>query len=50
MYLIATDILTDLCGLDPEDAITSVVHTATTLTRAVLREDPAPGTHAVAKR
>ena len=42
--------LTDLCGLDPEDAITSVVHTATTLTRAVLREDPAPGTHAVAKR
>lgn len=26
--------LTDLHGLDPEDAITSIVHTATTLTRA----------------
>jgi AcrR family transcriptional regulator len=30
--------LTDLDGLDPEDAITSVVHTATTLTRAALLE------------
>jgi AcrR family transcriptional regulator len=28
--------MTDLCGLDPEDAITSVVHTATALTRAML--------------
>lgn len=28
--------LTDLGGLDPEDAIASVVHTATTLTRAAL--------------
>jgi AcrR family transcriptional regulator len=28
--------LTDLHGLDPEDAITSIVHTATTLTRAAL--------------
>ena len=28
--------LTDLCGLDPEAAIASVVHTATTLTRAAL--------------
>jgi AcrR family transcriptional regulator len=26
--------LTDACGLDPEDAIASIVHTATTLTRA----------------
>jgi AcrR family transcriptional regulator len=30
--------LTDLYGLDPEDAIASVVHTATTLTRAALRD------------
>lgn len=30
--------LTDLCGLDPEDAIASAVHTATTLTRAALYE------------
>jgi AcrR family transcriptional regulator len=30
--------LTDLYGLDPEDAITSAVHTATTLTRAALTE------------
>jgi AcrR family transcriptional regulator len=30
--------LTDLYGLDPEAAIASVVHTATTLTRAALRE------------
>ncbi len=29
--------LTDLCGLSPEDAIASAVHTATTLTRAALR-------------
>ena len=28
--------LTDLCGLAPEEAIASVVHTATTLTRAAL--------------
>jgi AcrR family transcriptional regulator len=28
--------LTDLCQLDPEDAIASAVHTATTLTRAAL--------------
>ena len=28
--------LTDLCGLEPEAAITSAVHTATTLTRAAL--------------
>jgi AcrR family transcriptional regulator len=31
--------LTDLNGLDPEQAITSLVHTATTLTRAALRDD-----------
>jgi len=31
--------LTDLCGLDPEAAIASAIHTATTLTRAALRED-----------
>jgi AcrR family transcriptional regulator len=30
--------LTDLYGLDPETAITSIVHTATTLTRAALRD------------
>ncbi|MGW7529689.1 TetR/AcrR family transcriptional regulator [Streptomyces sp. NPDC054783] len=35
--------LTDLYGLDPEDAIASVVHTATTLTRAVVREHTAAG-------
>lgn len=28
--------LTDLCGLGPDDAIASIVHTATTLTRAAL--------------
>jgi len=28
--------LTDACGLDPEEAIASTVHTATTLTRAAL--------------
>jgi AcrR family transcriptional regulator len=30
--------LTDLYGLGPEDAIASIVHTATTLTRAALRD------------
>lgn len=35
--------LTDLNGLDPEDAIASIVHTATTLTRAALRDTPATG-------
>jgi AcrR family transcriptional regulator len=34
--------LTDLHGLGPEDAITSIVHTATTLTRAALREGQPP--------
>ncbi|GAB2701533.1 TetR/AcrR family transcriptional regulator [Kitasatospora kifunensis] len=29
--------LTDLCGLDPEEAIASVVHTATTLARAAVQ-------------
>jgi AcrR family transcriptional regulator len=33
--------LTDLCGLAPEDAITSAVHTATALTRAALRDSAA---------
>jgi len=33
--------LTDLCRLEPEDAIASAVHTATTLTRAALRENSA---------
>jgi AcrR family transcriptional regulator len=33
--------LTDLHGLSPEEAIESIVHTAATLTRAALREDPA---------
>ena len=32
--------LTDLYGLDPETAIASIRHTATTLTRAALRENP----------
>jgi AcrR family transcriptional regulator len=31
--------LTDLYRLDPEDAIASIVHTATTLTRAALRDE-----------
>lgn len=35
--------LTDLCGLDPEDAISSAVHTASTLTRAALREHTTAG-------
>jgi AcrR family transcriptional regulator len=34
--------LTDLCGLDPEDAIASAVHTAATLTRAALLEQALP--------
>jgi AcrR family transcriptional regulator len=33
--------LTDLHGLSPEEAIESIVHTATTLTRAALRDNPA---------
>ena len=33
--------LTDLCGLEPEAAIASAVHTATSLTRAALPEAPA---------
>jgi AcrR family transcriptional regulator len=33
--------LIDLHGLDPQDAIPSIVHTATTLTRAALRDHPA---------
>jgi AcrR family transcriptional regulator len=32
--------LTDLHGLDPEEAIPSIVHTATTLTRAALADQP----------
>jgi AcrR family transcriptional regulator len=33
--------LTDLHGLSPEEAIASIVHTATALTRAALRDEPA---------
>jgi AcrR family transcriptional regulator len=33
-------ILTDLCGLSPEDAIASAVHTARTLTQAATGEKP----------
>jgi hypothetical protein len=33
--------LTDLCGLEPEAAIASAVHTATTLTRAALQPNSA---------
>ena len=33
--------LTDLRGLGPEEAIASIVHTATALTRAALRDHPA---------
>lgn len=29
--------LTDLCGLDPEEAVTSAVRTAATLTEAAVR-------------
>src|SRR5437773_9852912 len=35
--------LTDLCGLQPEAAIASAVHTATTLTRAAVQESTAGG-------
>jgi AcrR family transcriptional regulator len=38
--------LTDLCRLDPEDAIASIVHTATTLTRAALPDTTSASTHA----
>ncbi|MEU1291739.1 MULTISPECIES: TetR/AcrR family transcriptional regulator [unclassified Streptomyces] len=38
--------LTDLHGLDPEDAIASIVHTATTLTRSTLAAPGADGTPA----
>jgi len=41
--------LTDLCQLDPEDAIASAVHTATTLTRAALHENAATGARTVAR-
>jgi AcrR family transcriptional regulator len=37
--------LTDLCRLDPEDAISSAVRTATTLTRAALHEPTTTSTH-----
>ena len=33
-------VLTDLAGLAPEEAIASLVRTATTITEAALREDP----------
>jgi AcrR family transcriptional regulator len=36
--------LTDLCGLEPEDAIASAVHTATTLTRAAVAPTPGAAT------
>jgi len=42
--------LTDLCRLDPEDAIASAVHTATTLTRAALHENRAADAHTVTQR
>jgi AcrR family transcriptional regulator len=42
--------LTDLCRLEPEDAIASAVHTATTLTRAALHENPAADARTVAQR
>jgi AcrR family transcriptional regulator len=38
--------LTDLYGLGPEEAITSIVHTATALTRAALRDHPDLGSAA----
>jgi AcrR family transcriptional regulator len=38
--------LTDLHGLDPEEAIASVVHTAATLTRAALRDAQTDGAQA----
>jgi AcrR family transcriptional regulator len=37
--------LTDLAGLTPDDAIASLVRTATTVTAAALREDPSCGVH-----
>jgi AcrR family transcriptional regulator len=42
--------LTDLCGLEPEAAIASAVHTATTLTRAALTEGSAAKARTVARR
>jgi AcrR family transcriptional regulator len=42
--------LTDLCRLEPEDAIASAVHTATTLTRAALPENSAADARTVAQR
>jgi AcrR family transcriptional regulator len=40
--------LTDLCGMEPEAAVASVVHTATVLTRAAVQ--PGPGWHGVTRR
>ncbi|MEY9844592.1 TetR/AcrR family transcriptional regulator [Streptacidiphilus sp. MAP5-3] len=42
--------LTDLSRLDPEDAVASVVHTATTLTRAALDAAAAVGGRPAARR
>jgi AcrR family transcriptional regulator len=39
--------LTDLHGLDPDTALQSITHTATTLTRAALPEHPAKTRHPV---
>jgi AcrR family transcriptional regulator len=39
--------LTDACGLDAEEAIASIVHTAATLTRAALDSHPANNTDPV---
>jgi hypothetical protein len=41
-------VLTDLCGLEPEEAVASAVHTATTLTRAALGEHAAAASSATA--
>jgi hypothetical protein len=35
-------VLTDLCGLGPDEAVASAVHTATALTRAALAPGSAP--------
>lgn len=42
--------LTDLCGLAPEDAIASAVHTATVLTRAAVQQSAAAAPRRTARR
>jgi len=43
---VALLVLTNLCGLSPEDAVASVVRTATTLPQAAMTSLPTPATRA----